>query len=244
MTIEKLFTEFKKLVEEDKIYVYERYNNANLFLDFRKAYGITLKPKDENFLIELLQDEQWQWFVPNALRVLEGFPKNLFHELIKKAVHTSDPSFNNNFIDPCLRVYDAFPIDKLLITYLKNGTKKEKIGALNAFYWTRPHIRTYYSGKDFKDKETFGYKSRWNEEFNVYDWSRDLEKMNQMEFEEYSKKVNVMILNRTAILLEEFFSQEDLDIRYHITLCLPKHIKNFPKTLHKEAKRYFNLKKK
>ncbi len=243
MTIQNLFTEFQKLVKEDKLYLCERYNNADLFLDFRKTYGLHLKKEDEQFLITLLQDKQWLWFVPNVLRVLEWFPKRLFYELIKKAINTKDPSSNNNFIDPCLRVYNVFLIDDILIEHIKNGTTEEKLGAINAFHWTRPHIKTYCSGENFEHEETFGYKPKWSDQFNMYDWPSDLNKMDEKEFKEYHKKSKAMMQRRYKILLQEFLDNEDPDIRYRITLSLPSKVKDFPTPLEKSAKQYFKLKK-
>ncbi len=235
MTIEELFNLFQSHVEQEKVFLYERYENDQLFIAFRNSYGKHLDESESTYLTEILRDEEWKWFVPHVVRVMEKFPNSLLEALMHTAINEKDPSYNGIFIDPCIRVYDVFSVNKIVLGYLKNGTYEEKIGALKAIYWTRPHIVSV--GND-----TFGYRFEWLDSENCYDWrnmnTQEYFRMDKIEEEAYFEKIGLLKNQRMEVLLNEFLGTSDGRIRYQISLYLPKDIKKFPKELSEDARLY------
>jgi hypothetical protein len=242
MTVTDLFQEFKRLVESEELFLYEHLNNAPIFLRFRAEYGIHLHEQDEPFLLELLHDETWKWFVPQLLQVMETFSLKLMEPMIGTAIAVNEPSLCNNFIAPCLRVFDAFLIQEWVLNVVEIGTRTEKIGALKTLYWIRPHILTRFWGKRFKKEETLGYIPTWSEKHQSYEWLRDLKKMSKAEFEAYQLRADALREERRARLLNVFFTEMDPVIRSLTALNLPKTLEEFPTQLRRKAMEFLALK--
>jgi hypothetical protein len=235
MKIQELYIQFELKVKTGHCYLHERYNNDKLFIDFRNSYGVRLKKDDEEFLIDILNDEEWKWFVPNVLRVLEYFSDRLYQKLLYIAVNTSDPSFNLSFIEPCCRVYGAFEVEELLLEYVKNGTREERLNALNGFYWT--NVTKIYK---------YTFKWQWStNSYKDYRYENDkmiYEEMSPKKYLEYSTKLKKAKFDKYKILLHEFISSNDFEIRYNIALILPKNTDEYPEELKNLASKYLVIK--
>lgn len=221
-------------------------------LDFKKfgqSNDWQLSASDELFLTELLRDELLKWFVPKVLDVVKHFSEPFMNELLETAIRTSDPSFNREFINPCLRVFGLKAYDYLLARFEKSN-KEEKKGILRAFYWTRflfilnasPSTleaeRQYVlNGEEaFWEVEgnscTYAVKHVWNGDH----WSGTI--MNEAEYFPYKDMVLERLRKQYELLLDEFLKEGDLDMKYFISLALPKHINIYPEELKGKAELY------
>lgn len=94
------------------------------------------EPEVWRWLADALLDERRKWFVADFFRKYP-VPKRLFDDMIRAGVYEEDPSFNRDFIEPCLLSYGRERVCDALLIYLQSGTDVEKAGAASALYWTR-----------------------------------------------------------------------------------------------------------
>lgn len=196
---------------------------------FRKQYsGFT---EDEiNILKSFLSDNEKKWFVAGLLDVIDSFPIELLKPMINAAVDERDPSYNNEFIRPSRRVFDYVEIQNILLEIFQQGDKRKKIGVTNALYWARRtvYIQTIYTlneNDSFQEKTAKGYDTfRWEPKFESFDndFIEDLE-----VYERESPRQNAAYQKQIEILISEFFITDDLELKYHISLQLPKEIDEF-----------------
>ena len=175
------------------------------------------------------------------LDVINSFPIELLKPMINAAVDERDPSYNNDFIRPCRRVFDYAEIQQILLDIFKNGDNKKKIGVLSALYWAR---RTVYELTVFtinedeksQQKESKGYDVfRWEPEFEAFDddFVEDLD-----VYERESPRQKAAYQRQIEILISEFFITNDLKLKYHISLRLPKETDDYPTQIKDQAKKY------
>lgn len=81
-----------------------------------------------------LHDEELKWFVADVFET-QPVPEALFTELLRAGVYERDPSYNREFIAPCVRDFGGVRVYEVLLTYLATGSDAEKAGAANALYW-------------------------------------------------------------------------------------------------------------
>ena len=81
-----------------------------------------------------LQHEDRKWFVA-AVFDAQPLPKRLFDRMLHTGVLESNPSFNRQFIEPCVESFGSAPVLSGLLRYLQAGTGEEKAGAASAAYW-------------------------------------------------------------------------------------------------------------
>jgi hypothetical protein len=90
---------------------------------------------DLEWLIAALTDAERKWFVARALARGRQMPRGLFAPMIRAAVYEVNPSFNRQFIEPCIWAFGPRLVNEALLDYLASGTDFEKAGAANALYW-------------------------------------------------------------------------------------------------------------
>ena len=83
MKIKDLHINFKELVKKKEIFLYDKYNSHDIFIQFRKSNKGILNNEEEEYLINLLSKEKEKWFVPQVLRVMESFSENLMEKSIE-----------------------------------------------------------------------------------------------------------------------------------------------------------------
>jgi hypothetical protein len=216
------------------------WGKPKVLLQFREQYqGFT--DKDINTLKSFLSDNDKKWFVASLLDVLDSFPIELLKPMINAAVDERDPSYNNAFIRPCRRVFDYTEIQNILLDIFQHGDKRKKIGVTSALYWARPtvYIQVKYilnEDETSQQIESKGYAVfRWEPEFEAFDndFIEDLD-----VYEKESPKQRVAFQRQIEILISEFFVSNDLELKYHISLQLPKEIDEFPNAIKDQAEIY------
>lgn len=139
----------------------------------------------------------WRLLVRRALRnaCREGLtlPDTAFGALLKAAVYDPDPSFDRQFVEPALNAFGRRRVRSALIEYLRKGTDLERAGAARAWYWTALPLRLY---------EVRAENTRADSRTDSED-----------------RSVLVSAWNEAA--LQEFVSNEDLDVRRCILPGLP-----------------------
>ena len=156
--------------------------------------------------------------------------------MLMAAVNEPDPSFNNEFIKPCRRVFDYVDIQNILLNIFRSGNKEEKIGVLEALYWARPtvHSITVHEGKKV-------YKQQG---YDTFFWDYELKSFNedfkedQEVFESEHPRQETIYKEQLKTILSEFYKTDDIELKYQIALRLPKEVNDFPKELEKEAKAF------
>jgi hypothetical protein len=91
-------------------------------------------PDDWGWLADALGDAERKWFVA-AVFEFQPVPKVLFSAMLRAGVLERNPSFNRQFIEPCVRSFGGRPVLEELLRYLETGSDTEKAGAASAFYW-------------------------------------------------------------------------------------------------------------
>ena len=82
-------------------------------------------------------DNERRWFVA-AVFGHASAPRRVAEWLLHAGVLESDPSRNRWLIEPAVGVLGASRVLERLLTYLRDGSFKEKAGAASAAYWVRP----------------------------------------------------------------------------------------------------------
>ena len=88
------------------------------------------------WLAEALNDQRRKWFVA-AFFESYPVPRRMLNEMIRAGVLERDPSYNRDFIEPCVRSFGSEVLVNELLKYLESGSDKEKAGAASALYWVR-----------------------------------------------------------------------------------------------------------
>ena len=97
-----------------------------------------MQSEEIQWLREALNDKVRMWFVGCLFTHLPlPVPEDLFQPMIRAAVYAEDCSFNNYFIEPCVRTYGRRRVNEALFEFLENGSVFEKNGAVHALYWAQ-----------------------------------------------------------------------------------------------------------
>jgi hypothetical protein len=100
-------------------------------------------------LILHLKDEQAKWFVAGVAEIAPSIADVLMGPLLDAGVDELNPSFNNLFVEPCMRVFGARRVNEYLLRVVESGTDFQKAGALNASYWARVGLSFDGGCRDF-----------------------------------------------------------------------------------------------
>ncbi len=95
----------------------------------------SISAQDIEWLIVGLRDRRKKWFVQLICARCETLPDDFFMPLVRAAVYEDDPSYNREFINPCIRIFGRRRASEALLDFVSSGTNYEKAGAVNALYW-------------------------------------------------------------------------------------------------------------
>lgn len=95
----------------------------------------TISAEDTEWLIKGLQDTRKKWFVQLLCARVDTLPDDFFMPLVRAAVYEDDPSYNRDFVNPCIRIFGRRRASEALLDFVSTGTNYEKAGAVNALYW-------------------------------------------------------------------------------------------------------------
>lgn len=217
------------------------YGRPQVLRHFRTQFK-GFSDKDISTLIYFLLDNDKKWFVAHLLDNLDVFPIDLLQPMLLAAVNESDPSFNNEFVKPCRRVFDYVDIQNILLDTFRNGDKATKIGVLKVLYWARPTVHSMTVHDRNKIYKQQGYDTFfWDYELNSFN---DDFKVDQKVFEQESPRQDAIYIEQVKTILKEFYNTTDIDLKYQIALRLPKELNDFPAELQIEAKAFLYDKEK
>ena len=86
------------------------------------------------WLAEALNDERRKRFV-GAFFKSYPVPRRMLKQMVVAGVLEKNPSYNRDFIEPCVQSFGPETVLIQLLEYLESGTNEEKAGAVNAIYW-------------------------------------------------------------------------------------------------------------
>lgn len=199
---------------------------------------------DNDILVlkSFLADNEKKWFVAHLLDNLDTFPSDLLKPMLIAAVDEPDPSFNNEFVKPCRRVFDYVDIQKILLDIFRIGDNSKKIGVLKVLYWARPTVYEMIVHEGNKIYKQQGYDTFfWDYELNSFD---DDFRVDQNVFEQENPRQEAIYIEQVKTILSEFYNTTDMDLKYQIALRLPNELNDFPAELQTEAKSFLYDKEK
>lgn len=213
------------------------YGRPQVLKQFRMQFK-GFEDNDISVLKSFLTDNDKKWFVARLLDNLDTFSSDLLRPMLTAAVDEPDPSFNNEFVKPCRRVFDYVDIQNFLLDTFRSGDKDKKIGVLKVLYWARPTVyeMTVHEGnKIYKQR---GYDTFfWDYELNSFD---DDFKVDQKVFEQENPRQEAIYIEQVKTILLEFYKTTDMDLKYQIALRLPKELNDYPAELQTEAKAFLH----
>jgi hypothetical protein len=215
------------------------YGRPQVLRQFRMQFK-GFSDTDISLLKSFLVDNDKKWFVAHLLDNLDTFPIDLLKPMLQAAVNEIDPSFNNDFVKPCRRVFDYVDIQNILLDTFLSGDKDKKIGVLKVLYWARPTVysMTVHSGDTISHQK--GYDNFvWDEELKEYNYDFNFVE-DESVYKKESPKQNAAYRVQLKTLLLEFYETMDIELKYQIKLRLPKELDDYPEELKIEAKAFLN----
>jgi hypothetical protein len=86
--------------------------------------------EDDWVLLEhALGDNQKKWFVAEVFSK-PPVPKRLFDDFMRAAINESNPSFNRNFVEPCIVSFGHRKVNEHLLDVVEHGSLLEIAGAV------------------------------------------------------------------------------------------------------------------
>ena len=92
-----------------------------------------------SWLAEALNDDRRKRFVAAFFKSYP-VPRRMLKQMLLAGVLEKSPSYNRDFIQPCVQSFGPETVLIQLLEYLESGTNEEKAGAANAIYWVRGNI--------------------------------------------------------------------------------------------------------
>jgi hypothetical protein len=92
--------------------------------------------EDVEWLIGALRDEGRKWLVA-AVAEDVGVPEALFEPMLDAGIDEVNPSFNRQFIEPCMGSFGPRRVNEYLLNVVATGDDARKAGAVNALYWAQ-----------------------------------------------------------------------------------------------------------
>jgi hypothetical protein len=238
MTIQEIHKIWNEQWEKEEIRSHGKFRFPEIVYEIRELDRIWNENEIKIFSEYLKQDDK-KWYVANLFSLQKDIPEQLFEHFIDAAIKETDPSFNQEYINPCLRVFGFERVFELLNQQFKNGSDEIKIGVCKAYYWARSPLVSVSKGNG--PWVTKGYLSKWNGYYyGDYDWDNGTHyEMTKSEVSECEKITNKLLIERRKLLIKVFLKNLDTDVRYQIKLTLPNELSSFSLDNKELAKSYF-----
>ncbi len=239
ITVPEIYSKWKEQWKNNEFY---RYNNTisrypEIVYRIRESKKVWSK-KDIVIFSNYLRDKQKKRFVADLFAVQEQIPEDLFEPFIDAAINDTDPSSNQDYINPCLRVFGFVRVAETLDLRFLYGNKETKKRVGWAYYWVRPPLVTVID-KD-KPPRVTGYKPKWNgldyNTRNLYEKSEF--EMTTSEVETCKREIQQMKVRKRRVWMEEFLKSTDGKFRDSIKRSLPNELTSFAAENQKLAKIY------
>ena len=92
-------------------------------------------PEDSQELTRLLDDRQGRHVVKWIIFKAGIVPEALLVPTVRAGVRIADPSWNKQFIWPCVASHGRRRVLEILLDIAQRGSDQDKAGAANAWYW-------------------------------------------------------------------------------------------------------------
>ena len=94
---------------------------------------------DWQWLADSLNHESIKWFIA---AVFKGYPvpKRLFEPFLQAAIHETNPSFNRQFVEPCIASFGHRIVNEYLLDVVESDDGAAIAGAVAALYWANMAI--------------------------------------------------------------------------------------------------------
>jgi len=238
-TVSEIYDKWEEQWKNDEFYQYgnkmSRY--PEVVYQIRESNRIWSK-KDIAILSEYLKDKNKKRFVADLFAVQEQIPEELFKPFIDASIYDIDPSSNQDYINPCIRVFGFIRVEEMLDFRFLYGDEETKKRVGWAYYWLRPPVVEVI----YKDKppRIVGYKpKKWDglsyESLNLYDSKNE---MTTSELKAYKREINLSKIRKRRIWMEAFLKSMDNDFRKNIKDSLPNELTSFSAENQKLAKIY------
>ena len=174
--------------------------------------------KEARRLLSMATEVEWQtlsgWLTHDQRKrfvaaIFEQFPvpKRLLIAMIRAAVCEVNPSFNKEFVSPCIASYGHRVVNEALLDVVENGNDFEKAGAVNALYWGGISLR-----------------------FDNYKLGLTLENATPESRAAYLELQDVWERKR-CLFLRKFVANENVDVRRSIIPSLKLDLSAYPDDL-------------
>lgn len=100
-------------------------------------------PEDQRELSRLLDDKRGRHVVKWLIFKAGVVPEPLLVPTLRAGVRIIDPSWNKQFIWPCLASHGRRRVLEILLDIAEHGSDFDKAGVVKAWYWTDMDRRTY-----------------------------------------------------------------------------------------------------
>jgi hypothetical protein len=87
-----------------------------------------------SWLEEAANDDRRKWFVAAFFKSYP-VPRRMLKPMLFAGVLEKNPSYNRDFIEPCVKSFGPETLLIQLLEYLESGSDEEKAGAASALYW-------------------------------------------------------------------------------------------------------------
>jgi len=82
----------------------------------------SLSVEDTEWLIKALRGIRKKWFVQMLCDRVDTLPEVFFMPLVRAAIYETDPSYNRDFVNPCIRIFGRRPASEALLDFVSTGT--------------------------------------------------------------------------------------------------------------------------
>lgn len=98
--------------------------------------------EDVRVVTAALKDDFRKYFVASLASRTEALAEPFFTPMLDAAIDEVDPSFNRQFIEPCMIGFGALRVHTYLVDVLSSGPDPRTVGAENALYWAEGLFRS------------------------------------------------------------------------------------------------------
>ncbi len=95
---------------------------------------------DWQWLASSLKDDGKKWFVAAVFHDYP-VPKRLFADFLDAAINETNPSFNRQFVEPCVKSFGHRAVNEFLLNVVEGDDDAKIAGAVAALYWANMQIR-------------------------------------------------------------------------------------------------------
>ncbi|GAA4273043.1 hypothetical protein U6A24_07190 [Aquimarina gracilis] len=239
MTVPEIYNKWKEQWRNGEFrqpgYVLNRY--PEIAYHIRESKRVWSE-QDIQIFTDYLGDKEKKRFVANLFAIQEQIPEELFEPFIDASIYDTDPSSNQDYLNPCIRVFGFARVIEMLDFRFLHGDDETKKRVKWAYYWVRSPLVTIVPN-DGPERVT-AFKEKWNgfyyETYNMK--TRSNYEVSEAELAEYKRAVKQTLIRRKRMWMEEFLRNTDEEARKNIKASLPTELSAFSEENQELAKKY------